>query len=66
MNNVRSLEWVKQNYPAFPWDRFFVETMGIETPKQFIVTEMNTVGQANKLYSSLSPANSRTTISGNS
>ena len=55
MNNVRSLEWVKQNYPAFPWDRFFVETMGIETPKQFIVTEMNTVGQANKLYSSLSP-----------
>jgi len=55
MNNVRSLEWVKQNYQAFPWDRFFVETMGIETPKQFIVTEMNTVGQANKLYSSLSP-----------
>ncbi|MDE7080620.1 MAG: M13 family metallopeptidase, partial [Muribaculaceae bacterium] len=53
MNNVRSLDWVKQTYPALPWDRFFIETMGIETPEQFIVTEMNTVGQANKLYSTL-------------
>ena len=55
MNNVRSLEWVKQTYPNLPWDRFFIETMGIETPKEFIVTEMNTVEQAHKLYSTLTP-----------
>ena len=54
MNNVRSLEWVKERYPNLPWDRFFIETMGIQTPDQFIVTEINTVDQANKLYSTLS------------
>lgn len=55
MNNVRSFEWVKNRYPNFPWDRFFVETMDIQTPDQFIVTEINTVDQANKLYASLTP-----------
>ena len=54
MNNVRSLEWVKERYPNLPWDRFFIETMGIQTPDQFIVTEINTVDQANNLYSTLS------------
>ncbi len=54
MNNVRDLAWVKQNYPNLPWDKFFIETMGIETPDQFIVTEMNTVKQADNLFKSLS------------
>lgn len=53
VNNVRSLEWVKDNYTNLPWDRFFIETMNIQTPKEFIVTEMNTVKQADKLYGSL-------------
>ncbi|MDE6010569.1 MAG: M13 family metallopeptidase [Muribaculaceae bacterium] len=55
MNNVRSFDWVKQRYPNFPWDRFFIETMGFEAPEQLIVTEINTVDQANKLYGSLTP-----------
>ena len=55
MNNVRSLAWLKENYPNIPWDRFFVETMGIQTPEQFIVTEMNSVKQADKLLSTLTP-----------
>lgn len=55
MNNVRSLQWVKENYPNLPWDRFFIETMGIDTPDQFIVTEMNSVKQSDKLFGSLTP-----------
>lgn len=55
MNNVRSLQWVKENYPNLPWDRFFIETMGIDTPDQFIVTEMNCVKQSDKLFGSLTP-----------
>lgn len=54
MNNVRSLEWVKERYNNIPWDRFFIETMGISTPDQFIVTTINTIDQANKLFSTLS------------
>lgn len=41
-------------YPNLPWDRFFIETMGIETPEQVIVTEINTVKQADNLFASLS------------
>lgn len=55
INNVRDLNWVKQNYPNIPWDRFFIETMNIQTPEQFIVTEINTVKQADKLLSSQTP-----------
>ncbi|MDE6811665.1 MAG: M13 family metallopeptidase, partial [Muribaculaceae bacterium] len=55
MNNVRDLSFLKNEYPNIPWDRFFIETMGIETPEQFIVTEMNTVKQGNKLLGTLSP-----------
>lgn len=55
INNVRSLSWLKENYPNIPWDRFYVETMNIPTPESFIVTEMNTVRQADKLISTLKP-----------
>ena len=53
INNVRSLAWLKENYPNIPWDRYFVETMNIQTPEQFIVTEMNSVKQADNLISTL-------------
>lgn len=54
MYNPRSLDQVKEMYPNFPWDTFFQETMGFETPQQFIVTTMNTVKQGDNLMSSLS------------
>ena len=44
---------VKAMYPAFPWERFFVETMGFEAPETVIVTTKNTIAQGNNLYSSL-------------
>ena len=53
MKNRRTLDQVKALYPNMPWDRFFIETMGIETPGEFIVTELNTVGQGNNLYASM-------------
>lgn len=54
MYNPRTLAQLKEQYPAFPWDRFFVETMGIQTPETLIVTNPNTVLQGNKLMQSLS------------
>jgi len=54
MYNPRSIEQLKEMYPNLPWDRFFIETMGIETPEQVIVTEINTVKQADNLFASLS------------
>ncbi len=53
MYNPRSIDQLKQLYPAFPWNRFFVETMGIQTPESVIVTELNTVKQGNDLFASL-------------
>lgn len=53
MYNPRTIAQVKQMYPNIPWDRFFIETMGIETPEQVIVTNINTVKQADNLYNSL-------------
>ncbi|MCH5239810.1 MAG: M13 family metallopeptidase [Muribaculaceae bacterium] len=53
MYNPRSLEQVKEMYPNVPWDRFFVETMGFETPDQFIVTTINTIKQGDNLLGSL-------------
>lgn len=55
MNNVRDLNFLRTEYPHIPWDRLFIETMGIQTPEQFIVTELNTVKQADKLIASLKP-----------
>ncbi len=54
MYNPRSIKQLKELYPAFPWDRFFIETMGIATPENVIVTELNTVKQGNDLMARLS------------
>lgn len=54
MDNVMTLEEVKARYPHFPTDRFFIETMGIETPQQFYVTNPNTVQQGDNLMRDLS------------
>ncbi len=54
MYNPRSIDELKAMYPHINWDRFFVETMGIQTPQQVIVTEINTVKQADNLMSTLS------------
>ncbi len=54
MYNPRTFAQVKEMYPAINWDRFFIETMGIESPDTLIVTELKSVAQANKLMGSLS------------
>ena len=54
MYNPRSIEQLKEMYPHINWDRFFIETMGIATPEQVIVTEITTVKQADNLMASLS------------
>lgn len=53
MYNPRSFGQLKEMYPNVNWDRFFIETMGIASPEQVIVTEINTVAQANKLMGQL-------------
>lgn len=53
-NNPRSIAEVKAMYPSIPWDRFFIETMGIETPDTIIVTQFEPIAQGVKLYSTLS------------
>ncbi len=53
MYNPRSFAQLKEMYPAINWDRFFIETMGIQSPEQVIVTEINTVKKANDLMASL-------------
>lgn len=53
MFNPRTIQQVKALYPNIPWDRFFVETMDIQTPDNYIVTELNTVKQGNDLYKKL-------------
>lgn len=54
MYNPRSIDQLKEMYPNIPWDEFFVETMGIPTPETVIVTNINTVKQADNLMASLS------------
>lgn len=53
MYNPRTLAEVKTLYPDMPWERFFIETMDIQTPDEYIVTELNTVKQGNDLYKKL-------------
>jgi putative endopeptidase len=53
MYNPRTLDQLKEQYPHINWDRFFVVTMDIETPQEYIVTEPKGVLQADKLISSL-------------
>ncbi len=45
---------IKKLYPSVNWDRFFIETMGIELPDTIIVTTANTIKRGNDLMSSLS------------
>ncbi len=54
MYNPRSFAQLKEMYPNINWDRFFIETMGIASPEHVIVTEINTVKQADNLLASLS------------
>ncbi|MCM1355649.1 MAG: M13 family metallopeptidase [Staphylococcus sp.] len=54
MYNPRTFAQLKENYPAINWDRFFIETMGIQSPDTLIVTEPKSISQANKLMASLS------------
>lgn len=54
MYNVRTLDQLKVLAPSFPWDRFFKETMGIDTPETFIVTTINTLKQSDYLNRTLS------------
>ena len=54
MYNPRTLEQVKEMYPNIPWDTYFQTTMGFDTPKQFIVTTLNTVKQGDNLIANLS------------
>ncbi len=53
MYNVRTFAQLKELYPHFPWDRMFIETMNIPSPETVIVTELNTVKQADNLMASL-------------
>lgn len=54
MYNPRSIDQLKEMYPHINWDRFFIETMGIATPENVIVTDIRTVAQADRLMSELS------------
>ena len=53
MYNVRTFTQLKEMYNNIPWDRFFIETMGIESPETVIVTELSSVAQANNLIGTL-------------
>lgn len=51
--NPTSFSDLKAKYPNLPWDRFFIETMGIEAPETIIVTEPRSLEQANKMWKTL-------------
>ena len=53
MYNPRTIAQLKEQYPHINWDRFFVETMDIDTPQEFIVTEPKGLVQSDNLMSSL-------------
>ncbi len=53
MYNVRTFAQLKEMYNNIPWNRFFIETMGIESPETVIVTELSSVAQANNLIGTL-------------
>ena len=53
MYNPRTFAQLKEFYPNINWNRFFIETMGIESPGTVIVTEPKSVDQASKLMGSL-------------
>ncbi len=53
MYNPRSLEQLKADYPNIDWSRYLVETMDIDTPQEFILTEPKGMKQADNLLASL-------------
>lgn len=53
MYNPRTFAQLKGMFSHINWDRFFVETMGIPSPENVIVTEISSVTQADKLMGSL-------------
>lgn len=55
MYNPRTFAQLKEMYPAINWDRFFIETMGIQSPESVIVTEIKSVKRANDLMKELTP-----------
>ena len=54
IDNIMSISEVKRLYPNLPIDRFFIETMDIQTPEMVYVTEPNTVKQGDNLIKKLS------------
>lgn len=54
MYNPRSIPQLNEMFPHVPWERFFNETLGIGLPEHVIVTEINSVKQADYLMSALS------------
>ena len=54
MYNIRTMAQLQEMYPNIPWNRWFKETMNIDAPETVIVTEINTVKQADKLIKTLS------------
>ena len=54
MYNPFTIDQLKATYTNIPWDRVFVETMGIETPDMIIVTAPKTLKQGDNLISTLS------------
>lgn len=53
MYNPRTLADLRRDYPNIPWDRMFIEPMGIPTPENFIVETLNTASKGNELYKTL-------------
>ena len=53
MYNPRTFSQLKEMFPNIAWDRFFIETMRIESPETVIVTEISAVTRANELMSKL-------------
>ncbi len=54
MNNPRTFEQLKEMYPTMNWDRFFPETMGIDSLDRVIVTEIEPVGRGVELLATAS------------
>lgn len=54
MYNVRTMAQIKELYPHIPFQRLIEEGMKIQAPETAIVTELNTVKQADNLLATLS------------
>ncbi|MDE6131744.1 MAG: M13 family metallopeptidase, partial [Muribaculaceae bacterium] len=54
MYNVRTIDQLKADYPHVDWDNYFMATMEIPTPETVIVTNPNTMKQADNLIGALS------------